>query len=163
MPKVISEFPDTHLIVIGKSPNESKIRTLIDDLGLKERISFESNLSEEEIVSIYHKSQIAVIPSLYEGFGFGAGEAMACGTPLISTESGGLKDVIGDCALKIPSGSVKDIEKKIIALFNDPKKREYLSLNGRKRMEDLFDWKISASNYVKVFEQSITAYKSANN
>ena len=163
LPKVISEFPDTHLIVIGKSPNESKIRTLIDDLGLKERISFESNLSEEEIVSIYHKSQIAVIPSLYEGFGFGAGEAMACGTPLISTESGGLKDVIGDCALKIPSGSVKDIEKKIIALFNDPKKREYLSLNGRKRMEDLFDWKISASNYVKVFEQSITAYKSANN
>ena len=163
LPKVISEFPDTHLIVIGKSPNESKIRTLIDDLGLKERISFESNLSEEEIVSIYHKSQIAVIPSLYEGFGFGAGEAMACGTPLISTESGGLKDVIGDCALKIPSGSVKDIEKEIIALFNDPKKREYLSLNGRKRMEDLFDWKISASNYVKVFEQSITAYKSANN
>ena len=163
LPRVLKDFPETHLVVVGKSPNESKIRKLIDDLHLNERISFKSNLSEEEIVDIYHTSQIAVIPSLYEGFGFGAGEAMACGTPLISTESGGLKDVIGDCALKIPSGSVKDIEKEIIALFNDPKKREYLSVKGRKRMEDLFDWKISASNYVKVFEQSITAYKSANN
>ena len=118
LPRVISDFPDTHLVVIGKSPNESKIRKLIADLGLKERISFESNLSEEEIVSIYHKSQIAVIPSLYEGFGFGAGEAMACGVPLISTHSGGLKQVIGDSALKIESGSVKEIEESIIMHFN---------------------------------------------
>ncbi len=81
-------------------------------------------MSEEEIVDIYHTSQIAVIPSLYEGFGFGAGEAMACGTPLISTDSGGLKDVIGDSAIKIASGSSEEIEKKIISLFKSPEKRE---------------------------------------
>ena len=163
LPKVLKDFPDTHLIVIGKSPNESKIRKLIDDLGLNERISFKSNLSEEEIVDIYHTSQIAVIPSLYEGFGFGAGEAMSCGTPLISTDSGGLKDVIGDSAIKIASGSVEEIEKEIIALFKNPKKRQQLSLEGRKRMEDLFDWKISALNYVKVFKETINFHKSANN
>ena len=163
LPKVLKDFPDTHLIVIGKSPNESKIRKLIDDLGLNERISFKSNLSEEEIVDIYHTSQIAVIPSLYEGFGFGAGEAMSCGTPLISTDSGGLKDVIGDSAIKIASGSVEEIEKEIIALFKNPTKRQQLSLEGRKRMEDLFDWKISALNYVKVFKETINFHKSANN
>jgi len=163
LPRVIKDFPETHLIVIGKSPNESKIRNLIDDLSLNERISFKSNLSEEEVVDIYHTSQIAVIPSLYEGFGFGAGEAMACGTPLISSDSGGLKDVIGDSAVKIPAGSAEEIENEIITLFKDPKKRENLSLKGRKRMEDLFDWKISASNYVKVFEETINAHKSANN
>ena len=163
LPRVLKDFPETHLTVIGKSPNESKIRKLIDDLNLNERISFKSNLSEEEIVDIYHTSQIAVIPSLYEGFGFGAGEAMACGTPLISTDSGGLKDVIGDSAIKITSGSIKEIENEIITLFKDPKKREQLSLKGRKRMEDLFDWKISALNYVKVFEETINAHKSANN
>ena len=150
-------------MVIGKSPNESKIRKLIDDLHLNERISFKSNLSEEEIVDIYHTSQIAVIPSLYEGFGFGAGEAMACGTPLISTESGGLKDVIGDSAIKIASGSIEEIENKIISLFQSPEKREQLSLKGRNRMEDLFDWKIAALNYVKVFEETINKHKSANN
>ena len=163
LPRVLKDFPETHLMVIGKSPNESKITKLIDDLSLNEKISFKSNLSEEEIVDIYRTSQIAVIPSLYEGFGFGAGEAMACGTPLISTDSGGLKDVIGDSAIKIPSGSIEEIENEIIALFKDPKKREQFSLKGRKRMEDLFDWKISALNYVKVFEETINTHKSANN
>ena len=163
LPRVLRDFPETHLVVIGKSPNESKIRKLIDDLGLNEKITFKSNLSEEEIVDIYHTSQIAVIPSLYEGFGFGAGEAMACGTPLISSDSGGLKDVIGDSAVKIASGSAEEIEKEIIALFKDPAKREQLSLKGRKRMEDLFDWKISALNYVKVFKETINFHKSANN
>jgi len=163
LPRVLKDFPQTHLMVIGKSPNESKIRKLIDDLCLKERISFKSNLSEEEIVDIYRTSQIAVIPSLYEGFGFGAGEAMACGTPLISTDSGGLKDVIGDSAIKIASGSIEEIENTIISLFQDPEKREQLSLKGRNRMEDLFDWKIAALNYVKVFEETINKHKSANN
>ncbi len=163
LPKVLEDFPKTHLIVIGKSPNESKIRKLIEDLDLNEKVFFKSNLSEEEIVDIYHTSQIAVIPSLYEGFGFGAGEAMACGTPLISTDSGGLKDVIGDSAVRIQSGSVKDIEKEINNLFNDDERRRELSLKGRKRMEDLFDWKISASKYVKVFEEIINIHKSANN
>ena len=163
LPKVLEDFPKTHLIVIGKSPNESKIRKLIEDLDLNEKENFKSNLSEEEIVDIYHTSQIAVIPSLYEGFGFGAGEAMACGTPLISTDSGGLKDVIGDSAVRIQSGSVKDIEKEINNLFNDDERRRELSLKGRKRMEDLFDWKISASKYVKVFEEIINIHKSANN
>ncbi len=163
LPKVLKDFPEAHLIVIGKSPKESKIRKLIHDLDLDGKISFKSNLSEEQIVDIYRKSQIAVIPSLYEGFGFGAGEAMACGTPLISTDSGGLKDVIGNSAVKINSGSIEEIENEIIALFKDPKKRENLSLKGRKRMEDLFDWKISASNYVKVFEETINAHKIANN
>jgi len=163
LPRILKDFPETHIMVIGKSPNESKIRKLIDDLDLNEKITFKSNLSEDEIVDIYRTSQIAVIPSLYEGFGFGAGEAMACGTPLISTDSGGLKDVIGDSAIKITSGSIEEIENKIISLFQDPEKREQLSLKGRNRMEELFDWKIAALNYVKVFEETINKHKSANN
>ena len=163
LPKVLEEFPETHLIVIGKSPKESKIRKLIEDLDLNDRISFKSNLSEEEIVEIYHTSQIAVIPSLYEGFGFGAGEAMACGTPLISTDSGGLKDVIGDSAVRIKAGCVEEIEKEIKKLFKNDAKRRELSLKGRRRIEDLFDWKISASNYVRVFEDIIKKHNSANN
>ena len=118
---------------------------------------------KKEIVEIYHTSQIAVIPSLYEGFGFGAGEAMACGTPLISTDSGGLKDVIGDSAVRIKAGCVEEIEKEIKKLFKNDAKRRELSLKGRRRMEDLFDWKISASNYVKVFEDIIKKHNSANN
>ena len=81
MPRVIRKCPSTSLTVIGKAPKKSKLNKLIDDLNLKDRVTFKSGMTEEEIVNIYHTSDIAVIPSLYEGFGFGAGEAMACGIP----------------------------------------------------------------------------------
>ena len=152
LPRVIREFPSTSLTVIGKSPKKSKLNKLIDDLDLEDRISFRSGVREEEIVDIYHNSDIAVIPSLYEGFGFGAGEAMACGVPLISTDSGGLKQVIGDSALKIKPGSVKDLEQGIIKLFYDDAIRKDLIKKGRKRMEEYFDWKIAAKSYVNLFE-----------
>ena len=152
LPRVIQEFPSTSLTVIGKSPKKSKLNKLIDDLDLEDRISFRSGIDEEEIVDIYHNSDIAVIPSLYEGFGFGAGEAMACGVPLISTDSGGLKQVIGDSALKIKPGSVVEIEEGISKLFYDEAIRKDLIKKGRKRMEEYFDWKIAAKSYVNLFE-----------
>ena len=155
LPRVIKKFPQTTLTVIGKSPEKSKLNKLIDDLNLEDKITFKSGISEEEIVKTYHDSDIAVIPSLYEGFGFGAGEAMACGVALVSTDSGGLKQVIGDAALKISPGSVVEIENSILKLFNEDETRKELALKGRARMEELFDWKIAATSYVEEFKNII--------
>ena len=155
LPRVIRQFPLTSLTVIGKSPEKSNLNKLIDDLDLEDKITFRSGISEKEIVKTYHDSDIAVIPSLYEGFGFGAGEAMACGVPLISTDSGGLKQVIGDAALKIKPGSVNEIEDGILKLFTEEKIRQELAEKGRERMEEFFDWKIAASAYIEVFKKII--------
>ena len=155
LPRVIRQFPLTSLTVIGKSPEKSNLNNLIDDLNLEDKITFRSGISEKEIVKTYHDSDIAVIPSLYEGFGFGAGEAMACGVPLISTDSGGLKQVIGDAAVKIKPGSVNEIEEGILKLFTQEKIRQELAKKGRERMEEFFDWKIAASAYVEVFKKII--------
>ena len=155
LPRVIRQFPLTSLTVIGKSPEKSNLNKLIDDLDLEDKITFRSGISEKEIVKTYHDSDIAVIPSLYEGFGFGAGEAMACGVPLISTDSGGLKQVIGDAALKIKPGSVNEIEEGILKLFSEEKIRQELAEKGRERMEEFFDWKIAASAYIEVFKKII--------
>ena len=155
LPRVIRQFPLTSLTVIGKSPEKSNLNKLIDDLDLEDKITFRSGISEKEIVKTYHDSDIAVIPSLYEGFGFGAGEAMACGVPLISTDSGGLKQVIGDAAVKIKPGSVNEIEEGILKLFNQEKIRQELAKKGRERMEVFFDWKIAASAYIEVFKKII--------
>ena len=155
LPRVIRQFPLTSLTVIGKSPEKSNLNKLIDDLDLEDKITFRSGISEKEIVKTYHDSDIAVIPSLYEGFGFGAGEAMACGVPLISTDSGGLKQVIGDAALKIKPGSVNEIEEGILKLFTQEKIRQELAKKGRERMEEFFDWKIAASAYIEVFKKII--------
>ena len=155
LPRVIRQFPLTSLTVIGKSPEKSNLNKLIDDLDLEDKITFRSGISEKEIVKTYHDSDIAVIPSLYEGFGFGAGEAMACGVPLISTDSGGLKQVIGDAALKIKPGSVNEIEEGILKLFTEEKIRQELAEKGRERMEEFFDWKVAASAYIEVFNKII--------
>lgn len=163
LPRIIRKFPLTTLTVIGKSPKKSKLNKIIDDLKLEDRISFKSGVSEEEIVEIYHRSDLAVIPSLYEGFGFGAGEAMACGIPLISTDSGGLKQVIGDAALKIKPGSVEEIEEGILKLFNEDELRTQLAIKGRKRMEEMFDWNIAAKNYAGFFEEIIQSFNHADN
>ena len=71
----MNSFPKTTLTVIGKSPNNSEVSKLIEELNLSNVITFRSGISEKEIVDLYHSSELAVIPSLYEGFGFGAGEA----------------------------------------------------------------------------------------
>jgi len=163
LPRIIRKFPLTTLTVIGKSPKKSKLNKIIDDLELEDRIIFKSGVSEEEIVEIYHRSDLAVIPSLYEGFGFGAGEAMACGIPLISTDSGGLKQVIGDAALKIKPGSVEEIEEGILKLFNEDELRTQLAIKGRKRMEEMFDWNIAAKNYAGFFEEIIQSFNHADN
>ena len=163
LPKILDSFPKTTLTVIGKSPNNSEVSKLIEDLNLSDVITFRSGISEKEIVDLYHSSELAVIPSLYEGFGFGAGEAMACGVPLISTHSGGLKEVVGDAAIKILPSSAGEIEKAVINLFNNPDEMRKLSIRGRQRMEEIFDWKIAASSYESSFKGVIESFNNEYN
>ncbi len=160
LPEILRSFPKTTLTVIGKSPSNSEVSKIIDKLDLNNIISFRSEISEDEIVHLYHSSEIAVIPSLYEGFGFGAGEAMACGVPLISTHSGGLKEVVGESAVKIMPSSSEEIEKAVINLFNNREKMKELSEKGRQRMENKFDWKLAASSYESSFKDVIKAFNS---
>ena len=158
LPEILRSFPKTTLTVIGKSPSNSDVRKIIDKLDLNNIISFRSGISEDEIVSLYHSSEIAVIPSLYEGFGFGAGEAMACGVPLISTHSGGLKEVVGESAVEIMPYSSEEIERAVINLFNNREKMKELSEKGRQRMENKFNWKLAASSYESSFKDVIKAF-----
>ena len=159
LPNIIKVFPKTSLTVIGRSPSDSKLRKLITDLSLEDKIAFRSGITEEEIVNLYHSSEIAVIPSLYEGFGFGAGEAMACGIPLISTHSGGLEEVVGASAVKILPASTEEIESAVIKLFSSPDRKTELSKMGRERMEKMFDWHIAAKSYENAFKEVIRIFK----
>ena len=163
LPEIIEIFPKTKLTVIGKKPINSEVSQLIESLLLNNTITFRSGISESEIVDLYHSSEVAVIPSLYEGFGFGAGEAMACGVPLITTHSGGLKDVVGDCALEIMPSSSQEIKRAVLKLFYDNKLKKELSIKGRERMEDKFDWMHAAACYENSFKEAIEKFKNEYN
>jgi glycosyltransferase involved in cell wall biosynthesis len=68
----------------------------IDRFGINDRITFTGKISTERLVELYSEHEIAVCPSLYEGFGFPAGEAMACELPVIAARGGALPEVVGE-------------------------------------------------------------------
>ena len=158
MTEIIEEIPEAHLMVLGRAKEKGDIAKLISRLNLEEKISFRSGLSQSEVVSLYSSSHICVIPSLYEGFGFGAGEAMACGLPLISTQSGGLKEVIGQEAVIIEAASSEAIIKAVKDLFSNKEKQLALSRAGRKRMEKEFNWMKAAEAYEKIYRKTIKEF-----
>ena len=159
MTEIIEEIPEAHLMVLGRAKKEGDIAKQISRLNLEEKISFRSGLSQSEVVSLYASSHICVIPSLYEGFGFGAGEAMACGLPLISTQSGGLKEVIGQDAVIIEARSSKAIVKAVKDLFSNKDKQLALSIAGRKRMENEFNWMKAAEAYEEIYSKTIKEFR----
>ena len=158
MTEIIEEIPEAHLMVLGRAKEKGDIAKQISRLNLEENISFRSGLSQSEVVSLYSSSHICVIPSLYEGFGFGAGEAMACGLPLISTQSGGLKEVIGQEAVIIEAASSEAIVKAVKDLFSNKEKQLALSRAGRKRMEKEFNWMKAAEAYEKIYSKTIKEF-----
>jgi len=158
MPSVLKHYPESSLSVIGRASAKGEIAKQIERLGLERKISFHSQLSELDIVELYSSAEIAVIPSLYEGFGFGAGEAMACGVPLISTHSGGLKEVVGKAAIKVKSRDSEGISNAIIDLFLNPEKKDHYKKIGRKRMEKEFKWPNTAKKYIEIFEEEIDKF-----
>jgi len=89
------------LTVVGKPKKNGVIEGLVRKLGIKRCVRFTGRIEYEEFASYYAKATMAVIPSLYEGFGMPAGEAMACGVPVISTVGGALPEVVGEM---IPTG-----------------------------------------------------------
>ena len=93
--KLRVERPDAHLVVIGKQKDKSSIPALIERLGLAGAVEFVSGVPQDRIVELYAEAEIAVVPSLYEGFSLPAIEAMACGVPLVATTGGALPEVVG--------------------------------------------------------------------
>ena len=160
LPSVLKDYPQCTLSVIGRAKARGETAKQIQRLGLESKISFHSELSELDIVYLYSSAEIAVIPSLYEGFGFGAGEAMACGVPLISTHSGGLKEVVGNAAIEVKPRDSEGISNAIVDLFSNPDKREHFKKVGRERMEKEFQWLNTAKKYVEIFEEEIDKFNS---
>src|SRR5262245_320785 len=93
--KVRAERNDVELVIIGQPKKWSKIPDLIERLGVGPAIRFVSGVSTERIVELYAEAELAIVPSLYEGFSLPAVEAMACGVPLVATTGGALPEVVG--------------------------------------------------------------------
>ena len=114
---------------------------------------FVSGISTEQMVEYYAEAAIAVVPSVYEGFGLPAGEAMACGVPVVSTDGGALPEVVGDAGVTVPARDADAMADAIDALLRDPQRREELGARGRQRILEQFCWDVCAGQMVAYYRQ----------
>jgi glycosyltransferase involved in cell wall biosynthesis len=101
---------------------------------------------------------MAVVPSVYEGFGLPAGEAMACGVPVISTTGGALPEVVGDAGILVPPADKKALEHAIEDLLDNPQKARQLGEAGYKRVCRHLTWDAVARKTAAAYERTIYDY-----
>jgi len=156
-------YSDISLSIIGEQKKGGHTERLIKKLNLEKRVNFFSNLTQEDLRKTYCEAELAIIPSLYEGFGFAAIEAMACGVPLISSSGGALPEVIKDTGIIIPPKNVKEIYNSVDYLLSSPHIAKELAEKGLQRANSKFSWAAIAKKLEKVYYKEIETHKHANN
>ena len=151
--ELAKQYPRLELLMVGKLQAGGATERLIRRLKLTERITFVSGISTEQLVAHYAEAQVVVVPSVYEGFGLPAGEAMACGVPVVSTDGGALPEVVGDAGVIVPAKNSQAIATAVADLLDNVDKREAMSLAGRQRIENLFCWKRTAKQMTDYYSQ----------
>ena len=158
---------DISLTVIGRAKKGGPAEELIERLGLADHIQFVTGVPDERIVELYAESELAVVPSLYEGFSLPAVEAMGSGTPLVASDGGALPEVTGvdgETVLRCKAGDVDSLKHALERGLDDPELRDRIGAAGRKRVSELYTWRQTAMNTVEQYREvlAIRAAAKAN-
>lgn len=147
------------LTVIGQPKENGTIVRLVSELQIGDIVHFTGRIKNEEFADYYSKATIAVVPSLYEGFGLPAAEAMACGVPLISTTGGALPEVVGKAGILVPPADSDSLAREIIFLLNHPEQRNKMAKAGVERVNAIFNWTSAAKEMVEIYREAIDGYR----
>jgi len=145
---------EVELVVIGVPRDTNGIPKLIRHLGIEDVVRFVSGVEERRIIELYAEAQVAVVPSLYEGFSLPAVEAMACGVPVVATTGGALPEVVGrddDTALLVPPADPGRLAGAIGRLLGDLSLRARIGAAGRRRVMERFTWRACAAASVEQY------------
>jgi len=144
-------------IVDGRIPAHGLVPRLIRQLGLGDRVILQQRwLEQDELVAEYSTARLAVVPSFFEGFGFPASEAMACGLPVVANAAGALPEVVGSdgrAGRLVPPRDPRALAAAIAELLADPDRLAAMGRAARARVQTSFRWDDAASQLVEVFEE----------
>jgi len=147
-------------VVDGGAPQRSFAPMLIEKYRIGHRVHFTGKIAPGDLVRLYCGAEIAVVPSLYEGFGFPAAEAMACELPVVSSTAGALPEVVGKdgAGILVPPRNAPALAQAIRRLLEDPGLRRQMGQAGRRRVMDRFTWESAARQMVEVYRETIDAH-----
>jgi len=152
----LREEMDVKLTIVDRGrPDNEYTPGLVDKLGLNGSVEFTGKVSTEEMVDHYARAEVAVVPSLYEGFGLPAAEAMSCGVPVVSTTAGALPEVVGHdgCGILVPPRDHDALAMGIRRLLESGEMRRNMAQAGRKRVEQMFSWRRAAEKTLDVYQE----------
>jgi glycosyltransferase involved in cell wall biosynthesis len=140
------------LVIVGRQGwGYKEILQQIEVLNLKDKVHFTGYVPAQDMPIVYNLAQVFVYPSIYEGFGLPPVEAMACGTPVITTDVSAMRDHVGDAGILVPSQDQDALVQAMRKILHDPDLRKRLSLRGRQQAAN-FTWKNTALETLKAYQ-----------
>ena len=146
------------LVVIGRARRNGNVNRAISRLGLDGDVRFVGGVDEQGLVDLYAEAELAVVPSLYEGFSLPAVEAMACAVPVVATTAGALPEVVGsdgEAAVLVPPGDSAALAAAIDGALDDAGLRRRLGESGRARVLEHFTWERAAALVVDSYREAM--------
>ena len=149
----LSTDRDAHLVIVGRPAPATE--RLAAQLSLANRVTFTHGLSDEAFSGLLASAEIAVVPSLYEGFSLPAVEHMASGTPLVASRSGALPEVTGDAATLVTPGDSEELAAVLRRLHDSPAERAALADRAVRRVGERFAWPAVAQATVAQYREAL--------
>lgn len=144
------------LVIVGQEnvKETGKLKKEISKLGIGNEVFWTGFVSNEDLVLFYNTAELFLFPTLYEGFGLPALEAMACGTPVIISNTSSLSEVAGNAALLIDPYNIEEMAESIERVLTDAKLRNSLIKKGFKQVQN-FSWKKTAKETLNVYRMLV--------
>lgn len=149
------------LTIVDQVNSGSLALELIKKYGLQDMVSFTGRLTTEELVSHYSAAEVAITPSVYEGFGLPAAEAMACEVPVIATTAGALPEVVsqGETGILVPPQDPYALASAIKRFLEDESMRRRMGGEGRRWVEKHFSWPEATRKMLQVYEEVLSRHR----
>lgn len=147
------------LVVIGNPKAKGRVASTMERLGLTDIVSTISGVSDEELARLYGEAEVAIVPSLYEGFSLPAIEAMSCGVSVVATTGGALPEVVGvsgETGLLVEPNNPEALVGAIRQLLDNAELRERLGAAGRERVIERFTWEVTARGTAACYDAILT-------
>ena len=151
--------PKIHLIIIGAPKKNGHTEKLIKKLNIEDNVIFKKNISKEKIRELYSTSSIAIVSSLYEGFGYPVIEAMSCEVPLIATNISSIPELVRSYGILIDPKDEKKLSfniEKVLYNYDDYKDN---AIKGRQHVIETFNWSKITAEYEKILYKTIEKFK----
>jgi glycosyltransferase involved in cell wall biosynthesis len=158
--KVRTERP-AELVVVGTPRETSEVPAAIARLGLEGAVRLVGAVDDRRMIELYAEAEVAVVPSLYEGFSLPAVEAMACGVPLVATTGGALPEVVGRhgrTGLLVPPADPSALAAAVGRLLDDAEARRRIGAAGRARVLERFSWRATALATVDEYRRTLAEH-----